>query len=85
MDATDRLVIKTALATLRAAGGTGLRKPALLDQIDLAAGAPTTDAQREAAFSMLVDRGWMDWHMEPVWHERRYTITERGMTALEGM
>ncbi len=85
MDATDRHVVKTALETLQAAGGTGLRKPALLQQIDLAAGAPTTDAQREAAFSMLLDRGWMDWHMEPVWHERRYTITERGMTALEGM
>ena len=37
MDATDRHVVKTALATLRAAGGTGLRKSALLSQIDLAA------------------------------------------------
>ena len=85
MDATDKLVIKTALAMLRAAGGTGLGKPALLDQLGLAAGAPTTDARREAAFQTLLDRGWMDWHMEPVWHDRRYTITERGMTALEAM
>ena len=85
MDALDKHVIKTALKTLQASGGTGVKKQALLEQIDLAAGAPTTDAQREAAFAMLLDRGWMDWHMEPVWHERRYTITERGMTALEGM
>ena len=85
MDATDRHVVKTALATLRAAGGTGLRKTALLSQIDLAAGAPTTDEQREEAFAMLRDRGWMDSHFDPVWHDRRWTITERGLTALEGM
>jgi len=85
MDATDRYVIKTALETLKAAGGTGLTKSAILSQIDLAAGAPTTDEQREAAFKLLEDRGWMTFHYEPIWHNRRFTLTERGMTALEGM
>lgn len=85
MDATDMHVIKTALETLRVAGGTGVTKSALLDQIDLAAGTPTTDEQREGAFQMLEERGWMTYHMEPIWHTRRYTLTERGMTALEGM
>ena len=85
MDATDRHVIKTALRTLQAAGGAGVKKSALLDQIDLAAGAPTTDEQREAAFQMMRDRGWISYYLEPVWHEQRWTITERGMTALEGM
>ena len=85
MDALDKHVIKTALETLRAAGGTGLKKSALLSQIDLAAGAPTTDEQREAAFSMLRDRQWITFHMEPIWHDQRWTLTERGLTALEGM
>ena len=85
MDAVDRYVIKTALESLRAAGGTGLKKAALLSQIDLAAGAPTTDEQREAAFTLMRDRGWITFYMEPVWHDQRWTITERGMTALEGM
>lgn len=85
MDATDKHVIKTALKTLAAAGGTGVTKEALLSQIDLAAGGPTTDEQREGAFQMLRDRGWMDSHIEPIWHGRRWTLTERGMTALEGM
>ena len=85
MDSVDKFVIKTALRTLQAAGGTGLKKSALLEQIDLAAGAPTTDEQREEAFAMLRDRGWMDSHFDPVWHDRRWTLTERGMTALEGM
>ena len=85
MDATDKFVIKTALKTLQAAGGTGVKKQALLQQIDRAAGTPTTDEQREQAFQMLEERGWMTYHLEPIWHDRRYTITERGLTALEGM
>ena len=85
MDALDKHVIKTALKTLQAAGGTGLKKAALLSQIDLAAGAPTTNEQREAAFTLMRDRGWITFYMEPIWHDQRWTITERGMTALEGM
>ena len=85
MDVTDKHVIKTALKTLQAAGGTGLKKSALLDQIDLAAGAPTTNEQREAAFSLMRDRGWVSFYMEPIWHDQRWVLTERGLTALEGM
>ena len=85
MDALDKHVIKTALQTLQAAGGTGLKKTALLSQIDLAAGAPTTNEQREQAFQMMKERGWITFHMEPIWHDQRWTLTERGMTALEGM
>ena len=85
MDALDKHVIKTALQTLQAAGGTGLKKAALLSQIDLAAGAPTTDEQREAAFTLMRDRGWRTFHMDPIWHDQRWTLSERGMTALEGM
>lgn len=85
MDALDKHVIKTALESLRAAGGTGLKKAALLSQIDLAAGAPTTNEQRESAFALLKDRGWITSYMEPIWHDLRWTLTERGLTALEGM
>lgn len=85
MDSVDKFVIKTALDTLRAAGGTGLKKTALLNQIDLAAGAPTTNEQREAAFQLLRDRCWITYYIEPVWLDKRWVLTERGMTALEGM
>lgn len=85
MDALDKHVIKTALETLRDAGGAGLTKAALLDQIDLAAGAPTTNEQREAAFSLIRERNWMTSYMEPIWHGQRWVLTERGLTALEGM
>ncbi len=85
MEALDRYVIKTSLRTLRAAGGAGVKKSSLLEQIDLAAGTPTTDEQREAAFTLMRDRGWIEFHYEPIWHEQRWCITPRGMTALEGM
>lgn len=85
MNALDKHVIKTALKTLQASGGTGVKKQALLEQIDLAAGAPTTNEQREAAFSLMRDRGWITFYMEPIWHDQRWILTERGMTALEGM
>lgn len=85
MDALDKHVIKTALSTLRDTGSIGLTKTALLDQIDLAAGTPTSNEQRENAFSLIKGRGWIDSHLEPIWHETRWTLTERGLTALEGM
>ena len=85
MDATDRYVVKVALQTLEAAGGTGVKKKALLQQMEMAAGAPVTTEQLEAAFEELKRRGWMDFHWEPVWHDQRWTLTERGLTALEGM
>ena len=85
MDTLDKHVIKTALKMLQASGGTGVKKQALLEQIDLAAGAPTTNEQREAAFSLMRDRGWITFYMEPIWHDQRWTLTERGLTALEGM
>ena len=85
MDASDRHVIKTALRTLQGAGGAGVKKSALLDQIDLAAGTPTTDEQRETAFQMLKDRGWITFFVDPVWRDQRWVLTDRGYTALEGM
>lgn len=85
MDATDKYVVKVALETLRAAGGTGVKKSALLSQMELAAGAPVAKETLEEAFGMLKKRGWVDYHLEPVWHDQRWTLTERGLTALEGM
>lgn len=85
MDATDKYVVKVALETLRAAGGTGVKKSALLQQMQMAAGTPVPKETLEEAFRMLRERGWTDYHLEPVWHEQRWTLTERGLTALEGM
>ena len=53
--------------------------------MDLAAGTPTTNEQREAAFAFIRSRKWMDFYMEPIWHKQRCVLTEKGFTALEAM
>ena len=84
MDATDKYMVKVALETLRAAGGTGVKRRAILSQMGDGSG-PTTLDERNEVFHMIEERGWVDYHLDPIWHEKRWTITERGLTALEGM
>lgn len=86
MDARDKFLIKTALGLLKEAGDTGLRKAAILQQIDLAAGGePLTNDQLEEAFATLQGRGWITSYIEPVWHDRRWRLTVTGHTVLESL
>ena len=85
MDAMDEIVVRTALKTLRAAGDVGLKRTDLLAQIDRAHGTPLANDEQETFFNLLVERQWVTSYVEPIWHNRRYRITPRGMTALEGM
>lgn len=85
MTTHDKYVIKIALRTLQAAGGTGVTAQALKEQLDLANGEPLSPEEHDLAFDMLQTRGWMTYHMEPIWHAKRFTLTERGLTALEAM
>lgn len=85
MNPHDKYVIKIALKTLAAAGGTGITSAALKEQLDLANGEPLSQEEHDLAFDMLQSRGWMTYHLAPIWHEKRFTLTERGMLALEAM
>ena len=85
MDAMDEIVVRTALKTLRAAGDLGLKRADLLVQIDRAHGTPLANDEQETFFNLLVERQWVTSYVEPIWHNRRYRITPRGLTALEGM
>jgi hypothetical protein len=53
--------------------------------MDLAHGEPLSSEEHDLAFEFLQSRGWINSHLEPVWHTKRYTLTERGLTALEAM
>lgn len=85
MEAVDKYILKVGLETLRAAGGAGVSERALRDQIDLAAGAPLYTEQIDNALQMMKERGWMDFHLDRIFNYRRWTLTERGATALEGL
>ena len=85
MDAKDKYIIKQALRLVEASGGNGVTERQLKEHIDLAAGEPLASDKLDEAVEMLKERGWSTWYMEPIWHAKRYTLTPRGMTALEGM
>lgn len=81
----DKLLVKDAMELLRAAGMTGALKGRLLDSLQNLDGSPLTPEQRESVWGYIEGRGWVASHMEPIWHNLRWTLTERGLTALEGM
>ena len=85
MDEMDATVIRTALRTLAAAGGAGVLRADLLAQIDRAHGSPLSEDERDAFFALLRDRGWTESHLEPILRQRRWTLTPRGLDALEGL
>ncbi len=85
MNDNDIIVVKTALKALQAAGDTGLKKADVLNILDRAHGEPLAADEQETFFNLAVDRGWVTSYIEPIWHNRRYRLTPRGMTALEGM
>jgi hypothetical protein len=85
MDALDQLVLKRTLDALRRIGSTGLAKADVLDAAELSSGRLLTTEQRETLWNLLVERRYISGHMEPVTHIERWTLTERGMTALDAL
>ena len=81
----EQLLVKGALELVGAAGGTGALKSKLFSALRNLDGTPLTPEQQDAVFCQLERRGWITSHLDPIWHNRRWTLTERGLTALEGM
>ena len=81
----EQLLVKGALELVGAAGGTGALKSKLFSALRNLDGTPLTPEQQDAVFCQLERRGWITSHLDPIWHNKRWTLTERGLTALEGM
>ena len=81
----EQLLVKGALELIGAAGGTGALKSKLFSALRNLDGTPLTPEQQDAVFCQLERRGWITSHLDPIWHNKRWTLTERGLTALEGM
>ena len=85
MTEQEQLLVKGALELIGAAGGTGALKSKLFAALRNLDGTPLTPEQQDAVFCQLERRGWITSHLDPIWHNKRWTLTERGLTALEGM
>ena len=81
----EQLLVKGALELIGAAGGTGALKSKLFAALRNLDGTPLTPEQQDTVFCQLERRGWITSHLDPIWHNKRCTLTERGLTALEGM
>ena len=81
----EQIIVKDALELVAASGTTGVLKSKLLSSLRTPDGQPLTPEQQGVVFGILTGRCWIVGHMEPVWHTKRFTLTERGLTALEAM
>jgi hypothetical protein len=84
MDTKSQLVLKRTLANLRRIGPSGARKADILDLAEMDCGIMTT-AEKDALWELLEGRRYVAGHWEPVTNAERWTLTERGLTALEGL
>ena len=81
----EQQIVKDALEYVKAAAGTGVDKTKLLSAVSNLDGTPLSPEQKDYLFGLLGARGWITYHLDPLWHAKRWTITPSGMTALEAM
>ena len=78
-------IIKSALEYVKASAGTGVDRTKLLSALRTLDGTPLSPDQKDFVFGVLTGRGWVSYYVDPLWHSRRWVITDKGMTALEAM
>jgi len=81
----EMMVIKDALTLVKASAGSGVDKSKLLNAVKTIDGMSLSPEQKDYVFGILETRRWITWHIEPVFHAKRWTITPAGLTALEAM
>ena len=81
----EQQIIKDALTYVKAAGGVGVDKARLMSAVKTIDGLPLSPEQKDYVFGLLETRGWITYHLDPLWHAKRWTITPSGMTALDAM
>lgn len=81
----EQMIVKDALELVAASGTTGVLKSKLLSTLRTVDGQRLSPEQEASIFSTLVGRGWIVGHIEPVWHNTRWTLTVKGSEALSQM
>ena len=78
-------IVKTALGLIVKSGATGVLQTGLLNCLRRIDGQPLTHEERAYIWGMLESHGWITFHIEPMWHNKRWTATVPGVTAYEAM
>ena len=81
----EQQIVREALEFVKASAGTGVDRTKLLNAVRNLDGTPLSPEQRDYLFGILESRGWISHHLDPLWHAKRWTLTDRGMLALEAM
>ncbi len=85
MSEEEIYIVKSALDLLNAAGGTGVLKSGLLGALRKLDGRALTPEEKGVVWDILTARGWIDSHVEPLWHNIRWSLTPAGATAREAL
>ena len=81
----EQMIVKDALEYVAASGTTGVLKSKLLSTLRTVDGQRLSPEQEGVIFGILTGRNWIVGHIEPVWHNTRWTLTDAGAKALEAM
>ena len=81
----EQLIVKDALQLIRLTGTNGALKSDILSNLRTPDGQPLTPEQQGVIWGILTGRNWIVGHVEPLWHNTRWSLTLSGVSALEQM
>ena len=81
----EQLIVKDALKMIQLTGKNGALKSDVLSTLRTPDGQLLTPEQKEVIWGTLTGRQWIVGHVDPVWHNMRWSITVSGIRALEAM
>ena len=81
----EQLIVKDALKMIQLTGTNGALKSDILSNLRTPDGQPLTPEQQGVIWGTLTGRQWVVGHVEPLWHNTRWSLTLSGVRALEQM
>ena len=81
----EQLIVKDALQLIRLTGTNGALKSDVLSNLRTPDGQPLTPEQQGVIWGTLTGRKWIVGHIEPLWHNTRWSLTLSGIAALDLM
>ena len=81
----EQLIVKDALKMIQLTGKNGALKSDVLSTLRTPDGQQLNPEQQGAIWGTLTGRNWIVGHVEPLWHNTRWSLTVSGFRALEQM